>query len=290
MDKYLNNVNENLLVYGGSTLGYRKRAGVNDADDPYADIVAGVGYGRIYDATPYAKAIRILGDLQRYNIVKKDVSKQTVMKLAAIIAKQDEYRSKYSSREYKKYWFDDMGKLLQAEGATESQLDAFGIVRIEEILFEQTIYPRYHGWIVRAGVGQILSNYDNNSKDPTLNLEFAYGLPVGIRGQFFENAKYAALLNNYTGHRFVNTMTYTYELSDIIGWENRWVFDYNKASDNAGKVVHTNTISSTFAYYLSNKLSFNATLSLYKVTDGIDNNGNDNWEQKLFTGLTYRLK
>jgi len=120
-DKYLLNVDQDFLLYGSGTLGYRKTLGADDADDPYAEIGAGVGYGRIYDATPYAKAIRILKDLKERNIVTGEVGKETVLKLANVIAEESEYVSKYSAREYKKYWFNDMSKLLKSTGATKDE-------------------------------------------------------------------------------------------------------------------------------------------------------------------------
>ncbi len=290
MDKYLLNINPDFLLYGSGTVGYRKLIG-QDADDPYLSAGVGVGYGRIYDATPYAKAIRVLQDLQERGIVQSNISKSTLMGLSAIIAKESEYISKYSTREYKKYWFNDMSSLLQKDGATTKPLDAFGIVRIEEILVNDKIFPRYHGWIARAGVGKIVSNYNNNNgEDPTLDVEFEYGLPVGLRGQFYDHAKYSALLNGDTGHKITNTMSYSYELGELVDWENKWVYNYYKPTDSNLEDVTTHTISSTFSYYLSNQLSFDTSLILNNVDDGVDNNGNDDWETKLFTGIRYRLR
>jgi hypothetical protein len=288
-DKYMLDIDKNFLIYGSGTLGYRKTLGADDADDPYLKVGAGAGYGRIYDATPYAKAIRVLKDLKERNIVT-EATKETALKLADVISKESEYVSKYSAREYKKYWFNDMSKLLKSTGATEKELDSFGIIRIEEILVEENIFPRYHGWIVRGGVGQILSNYHGEDEDPTLDLEFEYGQPIGLKSQFFESAKYSTILNGDVGHTFNNTMTYSYEISDRIDWENKWIFDYLKPTDDAKEDITTNILSSTFSYYIANSLSLDTTLSFNQIDDGIDNNGNDDVETKLFVGARYRLK
>jgi len=157
-------------------------------------------------------------------------------------------------------------------------------------LVDENIFSRYHGWIVRAGVGQILSNYNNDSEDPTLNLEFEYGKPIGLKSQFFEQAKYSTILNDDIGHKFTNTMTYSYEISDRIDWENKWLFNYTKPTDNTLEDITTNTLSSSFSYYIANSLSLDTTLSFNQIDDGIDNNGNDDVETKLFVGATYRLK
>jgi hypothetical protein len=289
-DKYLLDVDQNFLLYGSGTLGYRKTLGADTADDPFVQAGVGVGYGRIYDATPYAKAIRILKDLKERKIVSANAGKETALKLADLISKESEYVSKYSAREYRKYWFNDMSKLLKSTGATEKELDSFGIIRIEEILVDENIFARYHGWIARAGVGQILSNYNNEDEDPTLDLEFEYGKPIGLKSQFFEQAKYSTILNGDIGHTFNNTMTYSYEMSDRIDWENKWLFSYVKPTDDNLEDITTNTLTSSFSYYIANSLSLDTTLSFSQIDDGIDNNGNDDVETKLFVGATYRLK
>jgi hypothetical protein len=289
-DRYILNVDRNFLLYGSGRFGYRKLMGADDADDAYIQGGAGVGYGRIYDATPYAKAIRVLKDLKEKNLISGNISKETVLKLAAIISKESEYISKYSSREYKKYWFNDMSKLMESSGLSKEGLNSFGIIRIEEILIDEKIFPRYHGWIVRTGVGKIFSNYNNEDEDPTLDIEFEYGKPIGLKSQLSEKAQYSTILDGDTGHKFNNILTYSYELSDRIDWENSWNYTYYKPTDSNIDDIQTNTLSSNFAYYIANSLSLDTTLSFTKIDDNIDNNGNDDWETKLFMGIRYRLK
>ena len=85
-------------------------------------------------------------------------------------------------------------------------------------------------------------------------------------------------------------MTYTYEMSDLVDWENSWNLNYAKSGDDAIEDITTNTISSTFRYYVANRLSLGTTLSFTNVEDNIDNNGNDDLETRVNFGLTYRLK
>ena len=157
VDKYLDGY-EKLFVFGAGDLGYRKRIGIADADDPYVKLGVGLGYGRMYEATPLAKALRIAEDLQSYNIVNK-LNDTTLLSLAKLIDKEDEFKSKFGIIEYKKFWLSAIETVLKTGGALKSDtLGAFGIIRIDEILFDETISARYHGWIVRAGSGYILSN------------------------------------------------------------------------------------------------------------------------------------
>jgi hypothetical protein len=288
-DKYVEGY-EKFFIYGSGDAGYRKTPGADTTDDPYFKVGAGVGYGRIYEATPLAKALRISEDLQDYNLVAS-LSDTTLLKLANIIDREDEFESKYGFREYKKYWYEAIEAALKEDGALKGEsLGAFGIVRMDEILFVERISPRYHGWIVRSGVGQIVSNYDGESTDPTFDLSFEYGLPMGYKAQFYDKALYSTIMADNVGHMFSNYMAYTYEIADKVDWENGWNFTYNKASDSDISDVTSNTISTTFRYYLANRLSVSTTLSLVGVEDDVDNNGNDDWETRLNVGLTYRLK
>jgi hypothetical protein len=287
-DKYLDGYDK-LFVYGTGQAGFRKASG-SDADDPFLKIGAGVGYGRMYEATPLAKALRITEDLIAYDLINP-LSDSTMLKLANVIDRESEFKSKHGLREYKKFWYEAIEATLKEDGALKGpNLGAFGIVRIDEVLFIERVSPRYHGWLVRGGVGQILSNYDGESTDPTVDLAFEYGLPIGYKAQFYNKTLYSTILGDDVGHIFTNHMSYTYELSDRIDWENNWDFIYNKSSDENIEDVITNSITSTFRYYLANRLSFSTTLSLFGVEDDIDDNGNDDWETRINLGLTYRLK
>jgi len=290
-DKYLYN-DDTWFYYGSGDLGYRKQVTSDDADDPYLKIGAGMGYGRMYDATALAKALRVVEDLVKYKIITNTPSDSAMIELARIIDLEDEYRSKYGAREYKKYWYEDMEKILKKSGVLQKEsLGAFGIVRINEIFSYEKIGGRFHGWKVRGGLGRILSNYDGKSENTTADIEFEYGKPYGYSSQFTERALFSKILENDSAinFQFNNKMTYTYELSDKIDWDNSWILshdNYDKGDD-----VTTNTLSTGFNYYLPNELVFNITLSLSK-TDGTNGQSVEtpDWDTKLYTGLTYRLR
>jgi len=223
-DKYLKN-DDTYFVYGGLDLGYRKQVTADDADDPFAKISAGAGYGRMYDATPLAIALRIVEDLTKYKVINKPLSDKGYIALAKVIDLKEEYQSKYSETEYKKYWYEDMEKALKKEGVLSGDaLGAFGIVRINEIIDLEKISGRFHGWKVRAGLGQIISNYNGKSENATVDGEFDYGLPIGYESQFRETATISKILDDKDDidYQFNYNMSYTYELSDKVDWENNW--------------------------------------------------------------------
>jgi hypothetical protein len=287
-DKYIDG-NEKLFVYGATKLGYQKVATADDADDPYVKVGAGLGWGRVYNATPLAKALRIVEDLIKYKIINKDLSKKAYINLAGVIDRQDEFKSKYSPIEYKKYWYEAMEKVFKEDGVLDKDsLGAFGIVRIDEILNIEKVSNRIHGWKVRGGFGKILSNYDGDSQDPTVDGEFEFGLPIGLSSQFSERIYIEKLLDSDTDTEFslTNSMIYTYEISNKIDWDNSWVIKY-QANDKADDIIN-NSLSTGFIYYLPNRLNLTATLSISKRDGGIDEE--DNWNKKFVAGIQYRLK
>ena len=111
-DKYINN-DDKIFLYGSGNLGYRKTVNADNADDLFAKVGVGAGYGRVYNATPLAKALRIVEDLLKYKLIKKDISDKAYLALAKVIDKQLEYESKHGSVEFKKYWYEDMEKVLK---------------------------------------------------------------------------------------------------------------------------------------------------------------------------------
>jgi hypothetical protein len=287
-DKYING-NEKLFAYGATKLGYRKVATADDADDPYVKVGAGIGWGRVYNATPLAKALRIVEDLMKYKIIKKELSKEDYIKLASVIDKEDEFKSKYSPIEYKKYWYEAMEKVFKEAGVLDREsLGAFGIVRIDEILNIEKVSNRLHGWKVRGGFGKILSNYDGNSEDPTVDGEFEYGLPIGLSSQFSERLYAEKLLDSDSNidYSLTNSMIYTYEISNRVDWDNSWVINY-QAVDGSDDIINNN-LSTGFIYYLPNRLNLTATFSLSKRKGGIDEE--ENWNKKFVAGIQYRLK
>jgi len=290
-DKHLFN-DDTWFAYGSSDLGYRKQSTANSADDPFVKVGAGMGYGRVYDATPLAKAMRIVEDLIGYGLVDPNISEESVTALAKVINLKDKFASKYGSDEYKKYWYQAMETSLRQNSAlTGDSLGAFGIIRISEVLDIQKVSPRYHGWKVRAGFGKILSNYDGESEDTTLDLGFEYNLPIGHEAQFTENALFSTVLNTDSNLLYTaqNQMTYTYELSDRVDWENTWQLGYD--SYDEGEDVMNNALSTGFRYYLANRLTYNLSFSMTK-TDGTNGQSVEtpDWDTKFYTGVTYRLK
>ncbi len=238
-----------------------------------------------------ARAIRVIQELRKRGSLTGDPSNEIYQSVAEIIAKEDEYRSKYGSEDYEQYWIEDIEQVLMASGVVSGSgnLRAGAILKSYDVLVNERISTRKYGWLVRGGGGIVITDYDGDAGDPVIEIGAEYHVPFGNKIQFSNEAAAAIVLddgdNNYI---FSNAMTLTYELTDRVDWENAWLFGHNESE--ALNDVTTNILSSTFRYYLTNRLNLNLTGALINVEDNIDNNGNDEWDKSLNLGLTYRLK
>lgn len=285
LNKYLEDTSD-VFGFGGANLEYRKLLDQDDADDPFLDITIGVGYGRSIDATVLKQAMRINEDLKKFNIINGDIPDKGMLELASVIDNEDEYRSKYGVVEYKKYWYEDMEKILrQNEILTHDALGAMGIVRIQEILDEPTGL-RFYGWEVRAGLGLIISDFSGEEGDPLLSLEFDWARPVSTKLQ----------LNNKAFARtvFTDDQTYTlseqfqiyYEFSNKIDWDNTFRINYDILTAEDSENILNLNFNSTYILYIANQLTFNPGLNYSYLDDGVDD---AKWNWALLGSISYRF-
>jgi hypothetical protein len=287
--KYLQGMaNDKFFGFGEASGHYRKLMTMEEADDPRVELLAGVGYGRVIDATVLARAIRINEDFRKFDIIRTDIPDETLIEMAQIIEKESEYRSKYGPVEYKKYYYDDVVKVLKDAGVLD-EMPPMGVIRIEEILdpVKEPMSVREHGWVVRAGVGAVVSDYDGEAGDPYLQATGEYTRPLGIRLQFSDKLQYSTVFEDDPSHNIANTLAYTYELSNRVDWYNTWnLAFYHPTADGLDDTI-TNNLSSTFRFYVANLWDLAATFtfahSKYGDEDGV-------WNQGLSVLIRYRLR
>lgn len=282
-DMYFNPTRNNAFWYSKAEIGAQ-----TDMEDPFTKLTVGLGYGRVVNATPMAKTIRVIEELQERGLLKGSVSRATYQNMAQIIAREPEYRSRYGSADYAEYWVEEIGKAL---GTT---LGPRGAIKSYDVLVNERISTRKYGWLVRAGVGAVLTNYDGSDTKPALEVGAEYHYPINNQLQFSNEAILTAVLDDGdNGFNASNSMSLTYELRDNIDWENTWLLNY--ASSDDSEDLMTNTLKSTFRYYVSNVISLTLTAGLAKTDDNIDyipnvTDRNDDVDKTLQLGLTYRLK
>lgn len=296
LDKYLGD--SNFFSFASLDAGFRKETGAQRSDEPFVQIDTGVGYGRLYNATVLAQAMRIVDDLIIYGVITEKPSDYGYLELARVIDLEDEYKMDYSEfkdgeyKEYKKFWYEAMEDVLKNDGVLrEGNLGAIGIVRIEDILEHERFGVREHGWKIKAGISYIATDYeDGKDKDPAISVSFKLGIPYSYRLQFNEELTCTSVIGHDAEHLIKNVMSVTYEISNRIDWENSWEYKAEIPSKKGEKNRFTNEFRSSFYYYLVSRIWAVTKVSFHHLNDGIKNNGNDDITTKIELLLTYRLR
>lgn len=274
---------------GAFWYGSASAAAVDSFDDMFTTASVGVGYGRVTNVTPMAKAIRIVDELVKYNVLRGKPGKAVYQEIARIVSKESEYSSRYGNKDYELKWIGDIEAALQRSGMLNN-LGAAGVLKARKVLMDEHISNRRIGWKVRAGLGYVGSNFDGLTNKPLLEAGAEYHRPLSNQTQFSDEAVFRAVLNDGdNGYNFNNTLSLTHEIDDRIDWENAWSLDYAKNSAN-GDDVTTNTLSSTFAYEINNALDFTTTARVANVKGSSDVTNPDGTDRALTMGVRYRLR
>lgn len=260
----------------------------NDAfDDLETTASAGLGYGRVVNVTPMAKAIRVMDELAKRGIISVKPAKNVYQQVASVIAKESEYASKHGS-DYEIKWLSDIEQIIKNSGT--NNLGAAGVLKIRDVLVDENISLRRYGWKVRAGLGYVGTNFDGLTNKPLLTVGAEYHMPLSNQMQFSNEAKFNAIVNDGdNGYNFNNQMSLTYEIDDRIDWQNSWNLGYAK-NTVSGDNVTTNSLRSSFIYELSNSLDFTTTARIANVNGSSDMTNPDGTDRALLMGVRYRLR
>ena len=284
VDNYFRPGSKAAFWYGKGEIGVQK-----GQDSAFTKATAGLGYGRVVNVTPMARSIRIIEDLRENGFLKGDPSDAVYRKVANIIDRENEYRSKHGAADYEQYWVQDIQSAIEASRMVNGKLNARAILSSYDVLTQERISTRKYGWLVRAGVGAVITDFDGEDGKPALEVGAEYHRHISNQTQFSNEAiATATLKDGDDGFNFNNAMSLTHEISDTIDWENKWNLAHSE-SDNL-KPLTTNTLSSAFYYSLTNQLDLGVEARLTDLNDRIDNNGNDDLDKSLNIGVKYRLK
>lgn len=287
-DMYFSEQYEKLFYFGAGNYAHQ-----DSAIDDTIGVTVGLGYGRVWNATSLAKALRIQDKLNKYGLLAADMSDSVLLQLAAIIGREEEYRIKNGTEEYKGQWYIDLETVMSDAGVLPTgKLTALGTVKIDEVLFDEPISARRHGWLVRGGAGFQASDFTGlTENDPSLLFQLEYAKPFGLRGQLLETATYEPVFGNNVVQRIRNRLSYSYEVSDRIDWINSWDLVFQQADDTDSTRFITNTLTSVFAYHLTNQLDLSLTVAAVDTDDSpnlIANN--DDVATSAILGVSYRLR
>lgn len=246
--KYFTSYN-GVFGIGGSDLDYRKDG------DPDLWVRGGVGIGRVTVVTPVAQAIAISKELFHAGMLKRELSKETLGKLADLLAKVNAYQVNLKD-DWEIRFYEDLADIINAEGAgTISTAAAFKIRQIR-------VSPVYV--ISRKSIGwEIAALYENHAmykgdigKDKgRLHAYFKYAKPMALNTQLVGSIDCWVPLEPtdtdvYAQLRY--TLDHTYTWSSYAG-VSLWTTIPEK-----GDIIHDYKLSVGTGYNIINRLRLNA--------------------------------
>lgn len=242
----------------------------------------GAGYGRFIAATAFARAIRIDQSLLKEGVITGHLSKKHLITLGNIIEREGEFQDERGTA-YKPYWYEEMEKVIKASGKLKGDaLGAMGILRMEEVLFQEVIHDRYYGWDVRLGVGHEITTFDESDPEGSLEAGFSFAYPMGLKSQLNHRTNYNTPFDNMGEAYGVTSVTdYIYELSNRIDLMGSYQLQYDKASADED-AIDGHSIRAAFIYYLENQVSISVTGQLDKVGEG-------DWYTNTSVSIGYRV-
>lgn len=253
--------------------------GNNDYDQPAVEATPGVGYGRFIAVTTLAQAVRIEAFLRQENVITGPLPKQTLIDVAQVIERQSEFETDYGDR-YKVHWFQAIESAIAKSGLfAQEGLGAVGTLRVDEVLFQEHVNPRYVGWDARAGVRvELVNPYDGvGRQDPGLSLRARYSMPLGWVSQVDADVQYTSpFTGDFGGNVFTltGTLNYLYELSNRIDFTASNIVTTVRSDPNA-KVGLTEQLRSGFIFFVENQINLNLTGQMAKergqdITQGVN--------------------
>ncbi|OED36262.1 hypothetical protein AB833_26885 [Chromatiales bacterium (ex Bugula neritina AB1)] len=280
--------------------GQGRYAHDDSAPDDDVSATIGLGYGRVYNATPLAKVIRIVEELNVEGILTGPIPDSVALEVAEIIDREDEFKSRFGVDQYRRDYYAAIEAALARSGAVrDGKLGALGALTVDEILDQEPISVRRHGWVVRLGAGfQASERSGQADDDPKLLLQWEYAKPYGYKGQFINLVTYEPVFGDETTQAIRNQMSYTHELSDRVDWVNTWAASFSDSQTDTGADRETisHLLTSSYRYHLNNRLDYTVTLSLRQTDitstpeDPEEPDPSDDPTVIFNMGFKYRLK
>jgi hypothetical protein len=242
----------------------------------------GVGYGRFIAATAFAKAIRIDQFLLKEGVITGHMPKADLIKLGNIIEREGEFKDEHGSA-YRPYWYEAMENVIRNSGKLAGDtLGAMGILRMDEVLFQEVIHDRYYGWDVRAGVGHEITTFDESDPEGSVEAGFSFAYPMGLTSQINHRTDYSTPFENAGEAYGITSVTdYIYELTNRIDFIGSYQFQYDKASADED-AIDGHSIRAGFIFYIENQINVAITGQLDKVGDG-------DWFTNTSVSVGYRV-
>jgi hypothetical protein len=233
-----------------------------------SSLTFGTGYGRYIDATALAKTVRIEEHLIKELVIKGNLPKNTMVKIANIIERQAEYEDIYSDT-YETFWFFDIENEIKASGLLiGNNLGSIGILRMRQVLFgiNERVNNRYYGWDVTFGTRFDLTTHDKRKVgSPNLNLAGRYSYPLGWRFQINTIGEIYSPLDSLFAKQVSSNigLDFIYELSNRINLVTSYKLGVFKPA--VGEADVSNIFNTAFLFYLENEIYLGINGSIHRI-------------------------
>ncbi|MDP6778982.1 MAG: hypothetical protein QGI83_19670, partial [Candidatus Latescibacteria bacterium] len=163
----------NLFVFNDADFDYDE-----NFDRPGVVATVGMGYGRFINATALRKAVRIEDFFLGEGIISNRLPKESMIEVGHIIEREQEYKDLYGDR-YRNYWFEDMSNEITKSGLVLGDI-GFGVLRMQEVLFQERINDRFYGWEASVGIQfEVMTPREGQGRsDPSMSVGFRYSRPI----------------------------------------------------------------------------------------------------------------
>ena len=252
-------------------------------DRPATNATLGIGFGRFINATPLRKAVRIEDFLLEEGIVSDHLPKETMIELGHKIEREREYKDLYGDR-YRNYWFEDMSNEITKSGLVLGDI-GFGILRMQEVLFQEQINDRFYGWDATAGIRfEVLTAHEGQARrSPAMSLRLRYSRPISwstqINTDFQVNSPFSGAFGRI--YNLTQTTDFIYEFTNKISFTAAHVFRADKPMRETDAKLST-VISFALNLFVENKFNLNASERITTV-EGAP------FRQSFNIGLSYRI-
>lgn len=225
-----------------------------------SDFTVGAGYGRYINATALAKAVRIEDHLLSENILRDFLPKETMINIANIIERQEEYINLYGPGVYETQWFNDIEKEIIFSGVLKGgSIGSIGVLRMRQVLFgiNERVNERYYGWDLSAGALFPITTRDTSKTgSPNLAATGRYSFPFTWSTQMNIVAEVSTPIDTVFARQVLASagVDFIYELSNRINLLAGYRFGVFKPAKTTAYV--DNSINASFLYYIENNIYF----------------------------------
>jgi len=217
-----------LRQYVGKPLSYFTFGGFEAALDtanpqPRLEAQAGLGYGRFYDVTPLAKALRIEARLLALGAIPVSLPDAVVLAMAEAIDQREEAVAPADR-------VAAVVRLIEEE--LKRNLDAASVLMVEEVI-ASTGQERFCGWTVQSGMAYEILDPKGGPRDFLFSLSLDAALAPEPDSQLLFKAKISGPYWITEQHTLTVDVTFDHHLDGITSFTTRYTLRQDKPRGQA---------------------------------------------------------